>query len=230
MSEATAKPVAAAFASILRPVQELQPRGLVQTKGGRLSMSRIQGELEEIKAEAAIDGKEEGYQEGYAYGMRLGRKQGEIDVRAEVLQREEEAIGELRQQVSLLEQDMQEAFDAFMQNAETALAPLAIYIAERVLNKEIELSRDSVSGLVAEAMQEVTHATRALIRVNVSQYPALAAREDELRRLAQSLEHLEIGADPHMPHGVTIETSGGRIDARVRTRLQTLFQSVGGVA
>lgn len=228
MSEAAATTVAA-FASVLRPVQELQPRGLVQTKGGRLSMSRIQGELETIKAEAAIDGKEEGYQEGYAYGMRLGRKQGEIDVRAEVLQREEEALEELRSQVADLEHDMQLAFDRFMQEAETALAPLAIVIAERILNKEVELSKDSVSGLVAEAMQEVTHATRALIRVNMTQYPALAAREDELRRLAQSLEHLEIGADPHMPPGVTIETTGGRIDARVKTRLQTLIQGLGGV-
>lgn len=208
------------FGDVCKPIDEtgLGARMAQQKKGGKFSLTRIQTEIDQIREEASIEGREMGYQEGYAYGMRTGKKAGAAEAMAEAQAANEQFLAGLDE----IATDAQRAMNEWFALAEDQLAGLAVVIAERILAREIETSKDIVSALAKECMSEISHASTARVLVNLANFAAVKGREAELMSLAPTVKNVEIACDPSMDHGVVVDTEGGRIDAQIRTMLTAL--------
>lgn len=199
-----------------------------KSSGGKLSLSRIQTELEQVKLEASNEGRELGYSEGFNYGMRMGRKTGHAEAHGESKLEHETSLALFLKDLDQLSVSVKQAMAEWMLLAEQELAALSIEIAEKVIAREVSLAPGDVLGIARECLQEVTHADTARVLVNGNAFAALQGRETELLAMAPSLRHVEIVCDPSLSAGVVVDTDGGRIDGLVQTRLRTLIDSLGG--
>jgi len=119
-----------------------------------------------------------------------------------------------------------------LHGAKDAAIVLARRMAERIVGRAIELSPALLGEIVAEAL----HASRArrgavVVRVHPED---LAVIERERPRWAARVAagvDVRVVADPAIGrHGCVVETSVGRLDARLDTQLDALEKALRGVA
>lgn len=195
-------------------------------KAGRISFRAIQQSLEELRAEAKAAGREEGHVQGYAEGERIGRTLGQELALAESLAQQQEILAQFVADLDEVAQAMRGAMDAWFVQAEQALLPLVTGLAAKVVASELETRPEAVREIVKQAVSEISHAATARIFLNPSSFKVLQGREAELMALAPSLKNLEFVLDPNGAAGCMIDTEGGRIDARIETKLASVAEIV----
>lgn len=178
---------------------------------------------------AREEGREAGYTEGVQAGYEMGKLQGVAEGHREAVERHAASVAgvvdEFRDELMKAVEGVYVARRAMLVEAEEVLAGLAVDIAARVVAKQVEVDRSVAVSIAREAIREVTHATQARIRVNPFGSGVVRAYQDEIMAVAPTLRGVEIVDDSKMDGGVLIESEGGVIDARVRTRLAALAQA-----
>ncbi|MBS1706827.1 MAG: hypothetical protein JST40_13245 [Armatimonadetes bacterium] len=188
----------------------------------RSGYSRQIEKLKQLQEEAKVRGYKEGYQVGYEEGTKQGRLDGVAAVQMELRDRLEEELSRLGSQLQSLGNEVETGLNSWFTQTSEALAGLSIAIAEKVIAKEVESDPDSIVEMAKEALLDVTHASSARILVGTAGYDILVKHQDALLSHAPSLRTLELIADPHMGPGVIVDTDGGRVDARVSVKLETV--------
>lgn len=159
-------------------------------------------EIEAIERQA----REEGFNAGLAEGRAMAKR-------------------ELTAQVARIEaliEAMQRPFAELDHEVAADLAALATVIAERVLGYEIATRPETIVEVVRQAVDALPAATRHL---KIHLHPADAAVVREHR---STLDHEgTVVDDPALDRGdVRLESEHSRLDARVRTRLAAVVDSV----
>jgi len=202
------------FASLLKPVP---------TKETLSKMARTDIEIERLKEEAQESGyavgKEAGFPVGREAGYLVGYDEG-IEKGTELKRLEIEAL------LARTVEKVDEAITRWFENAEPGLAQLSVIIAERIVAKELELGPEAILSMVKEAVAEVTHATRATIRVRIADKEILENRHGEILSAAPSIRELLIVDDPDLIGGCTIETDGGVVDATVDMKFNEFLEAI----
>lgn len=184
----------------------------------RKSLGRTAEALERLKLQA----KNEGYQIGYDEGFEQGRLDAQIAAH-EAMAR---SVNDFAEALDAKSDQVIFAIGQWYVEAEKNLAELAVTIAARILNQEIQLPHDTISALTREAVEEVTHAESIRIRINPFDVPHLEEQRGSLLSAARQLRHVEIVDDPNIRGGCVIESDGGVIDALIDTRLETTLREV----
>jgi flagellar assembly protein FliH len=211
------------FASVLQQADSRAVALQVARRPG-MATQRATVMLDQLREEA----RQEGYRQGLEQGLREGHDQGvdagvrESFVRAMALRGEE--LSRFRSDLEAVMERIREAMHHWYEETERELAPLAIKMAERILKEQLSLDRSAVHGIVRAALSEVTHASKARIRVNPLDLETLREHKDELFACAQSLRNFEIVADPTILGGCIVDTDGGIIDASIDGGLEA-FES-----
>ena len=188
-----------------------------QTKGGS---SRIQSGLQAMFDKAKAEGYEAGRAEGHADGLAIGTAKGWNEVH----EAEAASLAEFQQALQGFVEKSSSAIDEWYRNSEESLTSLAIEIARRAIEKELEISRDSVLEITKSALSEVRHGTSVRIKVNPVDCAILESKRNEVISAASGIRDLEVVMDGSIQAGCVIETDGGVIDARIESFLHRISQ------
>lgn len=169
----------------------------------------------------------DGYRAGYEQGRLAGYEEGKAEALAEGRAKTANEVARIASELDILASGIEEGMRKWYRDAEDSLAALSILIASRLIATELEMNQEAVIGTTREALQEVTHAASARVRVNPFHSGVLESYRDELLAIAPSLRSMEIVSDPSILSGCIVETEGGVVDASIRTKLKKLMEAVG---
>ena len=150
--------------------------------------------------------------DGFVQGREEGLKQGKLDV-----------VEHVKEAKSIIEQAVKER-ELLIHGSEPELARLSIEIAQKIIGRELSQDKDTILGIVKEAMKKIkTTREHVLIKVNSENYETVLNNKDIYAKMVEGLKNIEVVQDNKIePGGVMIETNLGNIDARIETQLETL--------
>lgn len=168
--------------------------------------ARVEGYAAGLKA-----GKEKGHGEGLAEGLATGFSSG-IDRAREVLDTAETVLAEAERQRS-------EA----LAGMETDILELALAIAEKLVQREIQLDEEYLPRLISWGVKQMGDTDRVVARVcPVSNEGAPVAAV-----LQNMGDRLQVVVDEELePGDCVIETGGRLLDGRLHTRLTNIRQAL----
>ncbi len=160
-----------------------------------------------IKEKAAVEGREAGYQEGLATAKneQLTNLTGAIEL-----------VGET--QTSLAER---------LAASEAELLRLALAIAEKIVETELQTKPAQIVAIVRQALKKVETASKVQIRINPEELAFLEESQAALNATFSLPKQISLLADPAIDKGgCFIDTECGQVDARLQSRLELLTQEL----
>lgn len=148
------------------------------------------------------------YQSGYQAGLDEGRQQ---------LQRE---AGSQFSALETIMQTLKENQWRLQKEAELSVLNLAIKIAERVINSEIEADRSKLKNVIQEALQYVQRDELIKIRLNPKDYAYISGESAMLDQLPADIN---VEQDNSLSQGgCVLQTTLETVDASVERKLKEL--------
>ncbi|MEK5475842.1 FliH/SctL family protein [Paenibacillus sp. FSL R5-0407] len=152
--------------------------------------------------------KSEAFNEGYEEG----KLQAEETLQAKI----EEMMAEAS---SVLEQAYLEK-ERIIQEAEPFLVELSCAIAEKIIDKQLDLEPDYTVDLIKQSLSRKREQGILTLCVAPSQFAFVQAAREELSLVIDSQAELQILPDPTVQdRGCVIRSSFGSVDARIDTQL-----------
>jgi len=157
-----------------------------------------------------------------AQGYRDGQKGGLESAHIE--------MGEAVTEISALLHSLEEQKAGMLKNYEGKIRDLAIHIAKKVIQSEMDRNSEVFLSIYKSAVQELHD--QEWIRLSVSDLQVQFATEnaDTLMSLAKGAKHIEIVSLPEAPAGTCIvETPRGIVDASLDTQMDKIKEAFAGV-
>lgn len=152
----------------------------------------------------------------------------EIEILKEQAQREgfEAGFNQWVEQIKFLEAEIEKV----RAEVERIILPVALKAARKIVNKQIELSEDTIVEIVAANLKAVSQHKQITIYVNKKDLDIVEAQRPRLKQLFEKLESLSIRERADiLPGGCVIETEVGIINAQLEDRwrvLETAFETM----
>jgi flagellar assembly protein FliH len=160
-----------------------------------------------IEAAARLQGYQMGYEQGHAEGVASG----------------EALLAPLVQRLSALLNGIHENHTAFYRGAERQVVDLALQIAQKVVERELENMPDLAINVIRAALEEMDARTAIRVRVNPDDFELLQRRWSSVVPSGVSSERIELQPDERIqPGGGVIETTHGQVDTQLATKLEQL--------
>lgn len=170
-----------------------------------LRLARLQAKLASVEAERERlvgEAREAGRREGEAAGRRVA----------------EAEMQPVLERLATSLKDVSELPAALRAQAEVDLIRLAVAIAQRILQRELNVDPAVITGLVRVGLEKVR--AQDVVRVRVCPEHQAAVRECLMRLGAP---HVEVSSDPTQERGSMIfETSRGKLDVSIGTQLREI--------
>ena len=164
-------------------------------------------ELAAAQEGARIHGYKLGFEEGRAAGMAAA----------------EEAMAESVQRLSALLDGIHENHASFFRIAERQVVDLALQIAQKVVEREVENMPDMAINVIRAALEEMDARTALRIRVNPSDEELLRRRWAQVVPPGIGADRIELLLDERVQSGgAVIETTHGQVDAQLESKLAQL--------
>jgi flagellar biosynthesis/type III secretory pathway protein FliH len=161
----------------------------------------------ELEEAARVNGYNRGHEEGYAAGLAAA----------------EAAMAESVQQLVRLASAVLEQHAAFYRAAERQVVDLALQIAQKVVEHEVENMPDLAVGVIRAALDEMDARTAVRVRVSPADEELLRRRWARVVPPGVDAERIELQADERIQSGgAVIETTQGQVDAQLETKLAQL--------
>ncbi len=195
-----------------RPIAlEVRPAGAVPEGGepapGRPATPEPPREVLEWREAARLQGYDEGYEEGYTAGLAAA----------------EMAMAAQLERLAQLAASAAEDHAGFYRSAERQVVELALQVAQKVVEREVENVPDLAVGVIRAALEEMD--ARTVVRVRVSPEDHEVVRRRWAVAVAPSVGGgaVELVVDPRVQGGgAVIETTQGQVDAQLETKLAQL--------
>ncbi|MBI5878733.1 MAG: hypothetical protein HZB53_13870 [Chloroflexi bacterium] len=115
--------------------------------------------------------------------------------------------------------------------AEPTIVELAIAVAKKILDEQVEINPRVVAQIAARAIEQVSGVDRIVVRVNPRDVEQLQAAWQEALSSSSGVRSFEIVADRRVGlGGCVIETPFGRVDAQIDTQLKNIRETFNGAA
>jgi flagellar assembly protein FliH len=157
-----------------------------------------------IEEAARLQGHGEGYEAGYAEGLRTA----------------EDAMARNLQHLTQLLANVHENQATFFRAAERQVVDLALQIAQKVVEREIENMPDLAVNVIRGALEEMDARTAQRLRLHPDDEEVVRRRWSQVVPPGVNVE-LVID-DRVQPGGAIIETTQGQVDAQLDTKLAQL--------
>jgi flagellar biosynthesis/type III secretory pathway protein FliH len=126
-----------------------------------------------------------------------------------------------------LSASLQQERAEFFSRIEPELVRLAIAIAEKTIQRELETQPDTVLHLLRTALKRIRDREHLRISVNPRDFDQVKQARDDLISAVDGLRKLEIVEDRRVgPGGSLIESPSGTLDARIDTQLDQISQAL----
>ena len=192
------------------------------------AVSRAHAEAAEIRQSASDDADlirqettEAGRELGYSEGREQGYREGIASAESEMAERLAAVTG-LAESAAVDRREL-------LRNAEGEVVRLAIQLARKVLNRELQVDPTSVARIAEAALQQVAIDGVVKLRVNPAEYEALSQYWQRAHGTTEADRTYEVVADEAIAAGgVVIDTRAGTVDAQIETQLEEISQKVFG--
>lgn len=146
-----------------------------------------------------------GYQQGYQKAIADAQK---------------EANG-IIEEAAIEAEAARQAKKAYIDTKEKEMIELALVIAERILQYEINGRSDAVLKIAVNALSKVRDASQVILKVNPRDFVFLQSIRSELMGMVRGLRTLSIEEDEAVsPGGCVVDTGQGYIDARIDSQME----------
>lgn len=161
----------------------------------------------EIEEAARVQGYQIGFDEGHRAGMAAA----------------EAAATPMLQRLNALLNGIHESNVNFYRAAERQVVDLAIQIAQKVVEREIENMPDLAVNVIRAALEEMDARTAIRVRVNPDDAELLQRRWTQVVPPGIGADRIELQPDERIQTGGgIIETTHGQVDAQLSTKLEQL--------
>lgn len=160
---------------------------------------KAQQEAEQIRSQA-----EEYRQKGLEEGLVEGREIGKAEMTEAILR-------------------MNRENEARYRHFERDLVKLSLTIAEKIVGEQMRVEPNTITDIVANALQAVRHQREIYIRVNTEDYETIAAQKYMLVEQLSRASDIDIRPDPEIERGgCLVESEQGTIDASLEKQLNAI--------
>jgi flagellar assembly protein FliH len=164
-------------------------------------------DLAEITEAARLQGYNTGHEEGFAAGLAAAE-----ELMATELHRLRKLLAHVHQNHS-----------TFFRAAERQVVDLALQIAQKVVEREVENMPDLAINVIRAALDEMDARTAVRVRVNPDDQELLRRRWSQVVPSGIDPGRIELQADERIQAGgAVIETTQGQVDAQLETKLAQL--------
>jgi flagellar biosynthesis/type III secretory pathway protein FliH len=161
----------------------------------------------EIEEAARIQGYNVGFEQGRAAGMAAA----------------EEAMADSVGRFAALVNSVQENHAAFFRSAERQVVDLALQIAQKVIEREVENMPDLAVNVIRAALEEMDARTAVRVRVSPDDEELLRRRWTQIVPSGIGADRIELQQDDRVQSGgAIIETTHGQVDAQLESKLAQL--------
>jgi flagellar assembly protein FliH len=166
-----------------------------------------QPDFAEIEEAARVQGYNVGYEQGVAAGVAAAEGQ----------------MALLVQQLQTVVANVHESHAGFFRGAERQVVDLALQIAQKVIEREVENMPDLAVGVIRAALGEMDARTAVRVRVNPDDEELLRRRWSQVVPSGVAAERIELQVDERVhTGGAIIESTHGEVDAQLDSKLQQL--------
>lgn len=162
-------------------------------------LQSTQDEVEKLRQQALEQAAEEidelkkkAWEEGYAEGYKKGEQQAE-----ELTSKAQES----------LEQARRERLE-ILAEAEPQIIQIAVSLAEKLLNYQLEFNEEVVLSLIARGLESLTQGEEVILRVNPVDEEICREKRAYIQGMLKNGASMEIKADAEIPGGSCKVTSG----------------------
>lgn len=160
-----------------------------------------------LEEAARLHGYNVGFDEGHASGMAAA----------------EAATGESILRLKALLEGVHQTHATFFRAAEREVVELALQIARKVIEREVENMPDMAIGVIRAALEEMDARTAVRVRVNPADEELLRRRWTQVVPSGIGPDRIELLQDEKvLSGGAIIETTHGQVDAQLETKLAQL--------
>ena len=160
-----------------------------------------------IEEAARMQGFNHGYESGYAEGMAAA----------------EQAMRGVLDQLGSLIANVHENHSTFFRAAERQVVDLALQIAQKVIEREVENIPDLAVNVIRSALEEMDARTALRVRVSPADEEILRRRWADVVPPGIGPERIELVCDERvLSGGAVIESTNGQVDAQLETKLAQL--------
>jgi flagellar biosynthesis/type III secretory pathway protein FliH len=164
-------------------------------------------ELGAIEEAARVEGYNAGFEEGRAAGVAAA----------------EEAMDHSVQRLAALVNGIHESHASFFRSAERQVVDLALQIAGKVVEREVENMPDMAINVIRAALEEMDARTAVRVRVNPADEALLRRRWAQVVPPSIGADRVELQQDEKVQSGgAIIETTHGQVDAQLESKLAQL--------
>jgi flagellar assembly protein FliH len=172
-----------------------------------------------LREEMRLQGFQQGRQQGYAEGHQQGYAEGLAAAQAASAQE----VGRMARIAASVLQD----HATFFRAAENQVLDLAVQLARKVIEREVENVPDLAVSVIRAALEEMDARTSVRVRVSPEDAELLRRKWDEVVPPIIGAQRAELVVDPRVqPGGAIIETTQGQVDAQLESKLAQLTGSL----
>jgi len=185
-----------------------------QPTAEELARQEAEGIIEEARRESEAL-KRQAREQGYAEGLKEGVEQGKAQGRGE-------ALSELRETLErwlTMGDALAEAWRARFAGLDEEIRDLAVTAAERLVEKQLELTPEATLGVVRDALRHAAEAESVSLLVSPKDAALVRGAKEELAGLLKGTGRFDIAEDPKVAQGgCLVITKTQLIDATRKTR------------
>jgi flagellar biosynthesis/type III secretory pathway protein FliH len=134
----------------------------------------------------------------------------------------EEMSSLIKEAKSVMEQTLRER-ELLFRSVEPEVAKLAVRIAEKIIQTQVEINEDIVINMIRSALDKVKQREEVTIKVNQADADYVKSKKDIFARMIEGLKTMDIIIDAGVERGgCIIETNLGNVDTRISTQIHTL--------
>jgi flagellar assembly protein FliH len=172
-----------------------------------------------LREEMRLKGFQQGHQQGYGEGHQQGYADGVAAAQAAAAQE----VGRLASITASVFQD----HAAFYRAAENQVLDLAVQLARKVIEREVENVPDLAVSVIRAALEEMDARTTVRVRVSPEDAELLRRKWDEVVPPVIGANRAELVVDPRVQAGgAIVETAQGQVDAQLESKLAQLTGSL----
>lgn len=186
-----------------------------------LEQARLQ--MEDECRKRYEDNRQAGYEAGFSQGKDEGYKAGFEQGRKSALEQLEDKIRSAAQKADNMLDVAAKQSKAAILDAEQQILEIAVAIAQRILNYELDTNSEAVVSVVKAAMAKVYNQEQVTIRVNPHDFDTVMLSKPELEAILQREQSISLVADQTVSRGgCLIDSQFGTVDARLENQLESL--------
>ncbi|MBF0210858.1 MAG: hypothetical protein HQK68_08250 [Desulfamplus sp.] len=178
-------------------------------------------------------GHEKGSQEGYDAGFQKGEGEG-YDAGFQKGEEDGKVIADAKalEIVSSLEDILQKAENSWQNSIKThepKILSLICKIAEKIVFAKVELDDSIVKGSILNALSTMPEPEDIILNISPDDYEYVEMIKDDFFANIKSLKSISVISNPSVQRGgCKIESSQGKVETDIQTRLEQVFTSVMG--